>query len=115
MEENIDDRYSMYRKWASGLLEVWISTSHTVTINVPWGALYRSTTCAGKSYPSKAKFIDVPIVVMTAKTDAGDAAWFIQTEGEVTNRTPNYMFLRPDKFDRTALMLVSSYSIGRWK
>lgn len=107
--------YAMYRKWASGLMEVWMSSSVTTSIAVPWGNMYRSVTNNGKKYPTAARFSDVPIVTMTAKTDAGDTAWIAQTDGEDATRTPNYMLVRPDQFNRTAVFAISSYSVGRWK
>ena len=105
----------LYRKWNSGLLEVWLSSIETTSVNIPWGTVYRSESLPGRPYPSGANFIGVPIVTMAVKTDKSDVAWFALKDSESTTRLPNYYLLRGDKLSATAKYYVGAYAVGRWK
>lgn len=109
------DNAAMYRKWNSGLLEVWLSSVVVVPVNIAWGNVFRSNNQTGKNYPENAKFISVPIVTMTVKTDRSDVAWIAPKDSESTNRLPNYYLLRGERMDATAKYFVNAYAVGRWK
>lgn len=112
VSENKSDRY---RKWNSGLLEVWTSSITTVPVNIAWGNVWRSDNQLGKNYPPGANFVDVPIVTMTVKTDRADVAWIAPKDSESTTRLPNYYLLRGEKLSATAKYFVNAYAVGRWK
>lgn len=113
LEEDFSNTASMYRKWNSGLLEVWTSSLYSMPVNNAWGGCYRSENAVGKMYP--VSFKEVPQVLATVKTDVNDACWLVQRQGERTNQAPDYYFVRPDSIGFSAKFYVSTYSIGRWK
>lgn len=113
VEESIDDLSSMYRKWNSGLLEVWLSALYSMPVNIAWGSCYRTDNANGKEYP--VAFKEVPHVITSVKTDANDACWHVERQGERKDRTPDYYFVRPDQIGFSAKFYVSTYAVGRWK
>lgn len=113
VEENVSDVSSMYRKWNSGLLEVWTSSLYAVPVNIAWGSCYRTASLTGKMYP--VQFKEVPQVIATVKTDVNDAGWLVERQGERTNQAPDYYVVRPDQIGFSAKFYVSTYSTGRWK
>lgn len=109
------DGSAMYRKWNSGLLEVWLSSVTVIPVNIAWGNVFRSDNQNGKNYPEKAKFITVPIVTMTVKTDLSDVAWITPKDSESKTRLPNYYLVRGARMDATAKYFINAYAVGRWK
>lgn len=109
------DNSAMYRKWNSGLLEVWLSSVTVIPVNIAWGNVFRSDNQNGKNYPEKAKFITVPIVTMTVKTDLSDVAWITPKDSESKTRLPNYYLVRGARMDATAKYFINAYAVGRWK
>lgn len=110
-----DDNSAIYRKWNSGLLEVWLSSVTVIPVNIAWGNVFRSDNQTGKNYPEKAKFITVPIVTMTVKTDLSDVAWITPKDSESKTRLPNYYLVRGARMDATAKYFINAYAVGRWK
>lgn len=115
IENYISDNSAMYRKWNSGLLEVWLASTTVVPINIAWGSVFRSDNQIGKNYPEKAKFVAPPVVTMTVKTDRSDVAWITPKDSESTTRLPNYYLVRGQRMDATATYFVNAYAVGRWK
>ena len=109
------DNSAMYRKWNSGLLEVWLASVTVVPVNIAWGNVFRSDSQVGKNYPEKAKFIAPPIVTMTVKTDLSDVAWITPKDSESKTRLPNYYLVRGARMDATAKYFINAYAVGRWK
>lgn len=109
------DNSAMYRKWNSGLLEVWLASVTVVPVNIAWGNVFRSDNQVGKNYPEKAKFIAPPIVTMTVKTDLSDVAWITPKDSESKTRLPNYYLVRGARMDATAKYFINAYAVGRWK
>lgn len=109
------DGSAMYRKWNSGLMEVWLSSVTVIPVNIAWGNVFRSDNQNGKNYPEKAKFITVPIVTMTVKTDRSDVAWITPKDSESKTRLPNYYLVRGARMDATAKYFINAYAVGRWK
>lgn len=109
------DNSAMYRKWNSGLLEVWLASVTVVPVNIAWGNVFRSDSQVGKNYPEKAKFIAPPIVTMTVKTDLSDVAWITPKDSESKTRLPNYYLVRGTRMDATAKYFINAYAVGRWK
>lgn len=115
VENYVGDNSAMYRKWNSGLLEVWLASVTVVPINIAWGSVFRSDNQIGKKYPAKAKFIAPPIVTMSVKTDRSDVAWITPKDSESTTQLPSYYLVRGQRMDATAKYFVNAYAVGRWK
>lgn len=115
VENYVSDNSAIYRKWNSGLLEVWLASATVVPINIAWGSVFRSDNQIGKNYPEKAKFITPPVVTMSVKTDRSDVAWIAPKDSESTTRLPNYYLVRGQRMDATAKYFVNAYAVGRWK
>ena len=115
VENYVSDNSAMYRKWNSGLLEVWLASTTVVPVNIAWGSVFRSDNQIGKKYPAKAKFIAPPIVTMSVKTDRSDVAWITPKDSESTTQLPSYYLVRGQRMDATAKYFVNAYAVGRWK
>lgn len=101
-----------YRKWRSGLAELWGAASGTVTTANPWGNVYTSNQSIVLSYP-----FPLPTVtaVLAAPVYDGAANYWLCTRdaGGTSTQTPGYQIVRAAS--DSVNYKVFFYVTGRWK
>lgn len=97
-----------YRKWNSGIAEVWMHTSNNVAINNSYGSLYQGTW----NWDFPFTFTSVPTVTCSQFKWGTGASW-----GTVAEATTSRATLRGiDVASRASGSAeISAYAIGRWK
>lgn len=102
------DGDTTYRKWNSGIAEMWINTTQNVALNNAYGSLYQGAW----SWNFPFAFVSKPIVT-TSRFCWGTGASWGQTAGVSTSSA----FLRGiDIASRASGSCeIMAYAIGRWK
>ena len=97
-----------YRKWESGILECWISTSKNVALNSGYGSLYTGQWIWTFPVP----FISVPTVTCSQFKWGSGASW-----GMIAGASTTIAYLQGvDAYSRASgACAISAYAIGKWK
>lgn len=101
-----------YRKWRSGLAELWGSVSGTATTSYSWGNVYTSNQSIVLPYP-----FPLPTVTAVLATPVYDGAanyWLCTRDSSGTStQTPSYQIVRAAS--DSVSYKVFFYVTGRWK
>ena len=105
-----------YRKWNSGIAEVWGKHSVATTIAITWGNAYRSEDVGSKAYPFAFK---EPPVVSVACVDnqsagVGDIVCVL-TSKHIATTSPCVILARFAILEKEITFNISTRAIGRWK
>lgn len=111
--EQSTDPYNTYRKWASGLLEQWLTFRVNTSVSKAWGSNYISDGQEGKEYAIP--FFESPAVIMSVKGEEADAAWLMQYSAGDKYKTPNFYIIRGDTLSTSKPFQVNAYAWGRWE
>lgn len=103
-----EDGYVSWRKWNSGLAEVWMAREATVDIQTAWGAVYYDGLL-GTNYPFE--FAEVPDEWVTVHGGGGNC-WAIANMNTATTSHDCYI-VSPTK--GTYTVWVEYYAVGRWQ
>ena len=102
-----------WRKWNSGLMEIWGFTKGTVDITTQWGGVYRSNANIQASWPIE--YIDYPVVQATASYDGAGMYWLANyTNQSGKYNTPSYQVCSGASATNVNYK-ISFYAIGKWK
>lgn len=105
-----------WRKWHSGIMEMWTRVQMTIDVVSKWGALYTSGSInqLNRTYPIP--FVVVPIV--TATLTKQSYAGFLMTAGgdqpSTITQTGGFEIVRGTEA-RQATYIVNYHVVGRWK
>lgn len=97
-----------YRKWESGILECWISTSQNVALNSAYGSLYKGQWIWTFPVP----FISAPTVTCSQFKWRSGTSW-----GMIAGANTTIAYLQGfDAYSRASgTCAISAYAIGKWK
>lgn len=97
-----------YRKWESGILECWISTSKSLALNSAYGSLYIGQWVWTFPVP----FISTPTVTCSHFKWMSGASW-----GMIAGANTTVAYLQGvDAYSRAQnTCAISAYAIGKWK
>ena len=101
-----------YRKWNSGIAELWGTYTGTSVTPTAWGNIYASDTIPRIDYPFA--FTSAPQVQVTPRyTGTGGGFWIYCVGAGYTTQTP---FYGAGRANNTAIVpCIDFYVIGRWK
>ena len=101
-----------YRKWNSGIAELWGTYTGTSVTPTAWGNIYASDTIPRIDYPFA--FTSAPQVQVTPRyTGTGGGFWIYCVGAGYTTQTPSY---GAGRANNTAIVpCIDFYVIGRWK
>ena len=111
VEQGTSDGWT-YRKWKSGLMEMWGSISGIADVNTPWSSVYRSSLQINKAYPIS--FVEVPNVTLGFETPAGNWHWIMANSQGFTTATPMYMLMSASSQSSVSYKL-NFHVRGKWK
>lgn len=102
-----------WRKWNSGLMEIWGFTKGTVDVMTQWGGVYRSNANIQASWPIA--FVDYPYVQATPSYDDYGNYWLAtySTQSGMA-LTPSYQICLGENAVNVNYK-ISFYAIGKWK
>ncbi len=101
-----------YRKWKSGLMEMWGSISGNADVTMEWANVYRSTVQINKAYPIS--FVEVPNVTLGWETPAGNWHWVMANSQGFTTATPMYMLMSATSQSSVSYK-INFHVNGKWK
>lgn len=101
-----------YRKWNSGIAELWGTYTGTSVTPTAWGNIYASDTIPRIDYPFA--FTSAPQVQVTPRyAGTGGGFWIYCVGAGYTTQTP---FYGAGRANNTAIVpCIDFYVIGRWK
>lgn len=101
-----------YRKWNSGIAELWGTYTGTSVTPTAWGNIYASDAFPRIDYPFA--FTSAPQVQVTPRyTGTGGGFWIYCVGAGYTTQTP---FYGAGRANNTAIVpCIDFYVIGRWK
>lgn len=100
-----------WRKWNSGIMELWGFTKGTANISTAWGGIYRSNANIQAEWPIE--YIDYPTVQATASFDGAGMYWlatFTNQSGKFT--TPSFQLCSGASATNVSYK-ISFYAIGK--
>ena len=111
VEQGTNDGWT-YRKWNSGLMEMWGSVSGNAEVTLEWANVYRCASQINKAYPIS--FVEVPNVTIGLESPAG--TWYcIMTNGQgFMKATPMYMLMSASS-QNAVYYKINFYVTGKWK
>lgn len=107
-----------YRKWNSGLAELWGNRGESLPINTEWGSIFRSAATTPLEYPFE--FVSAPDVTVSPWYGPGaywlSARQYTAASAVFKKQTPQYHFCSAVKNDNPEDSYAISYRVvGRWK
>ena len=102
-----------YRKWNSGIVECWTTTTieFTFTSTKVWGSVYESPLTY-YNYPTNL-FINDPNVII--QKSGGSGGWLEIGTGSSTARTPGIYIVYPVEKTSSTTAYISIYASDKWK
>lgn len=101
-----------YRKWNSGIIELWGSYgfNNGIACTNAWGSMFESAAQQLPSFPFE--LIGVPMAQYTWRTDSGFAA-FIESASPTKSSAGSIILARPSA--ATVYGYISMYIVGKWR
>lgn len=112
VETKIGSNY-IYKKYNSGLMEIWMTTSVTTAISNAWGNGYINPSPL--TYPDfPVAFTSTPYVELMCLGDGTNGAWVMYHSIPTTTSPSKYYLVRTATMESKTLK-VQCHAIGRWK